>query len=97
MKNATFRMNDFPFNNWHDKLDAERLNIKIVKTFKYVSRIILYSGKEIERISGNHPIIPEKSALKDLEKRFQNLDGFNTDISTKTAVNKFKKSNRLKI
>jgi hypothetical protein len=50
-------------------------------------------GRENPGKSSSHS---EKSASKGLEKGFQNLDGFGADISTKAAVNKFKRLKRLK-
>jgi hypothetical protein len=41
-------------------------------------------------------ISSEIAVIKDLEKGFQNLNGFGADISTKTAADKFKRLKRLK-
>jgi hypothetical protein len=67
-----------------------------VKIFEiYISDNVMQRKRSRENF-GKLLNYSEKNASKDLEKGFQNLDEFNADISTKTAVNKFKKLKRLK-
>jgi hypothetical protein len=71
--------------------------MEIVKIFEICISDNVMQRKRNRENPGKLSNYFEKSVSKDLEKGFQDLDGFDADISTKVAAEKFKRSKRLKV